>query len=142
MGFRMDTAAIVAIAIGLVGALAIPLRRMLKSDSSATPASNGSDDNGDSDEKPKAATSNIESIREDLKSIRADLGSYGTAIGVASSGLIAAATLTALDDLFPFPAHWWGWFFPVVAGVAAVVASVRAPSTKAPRPSASQSRQQ
>jgi hypothetical protein len=108
----MDTAAIVVVAIGLVGALAIPLRRLLKSDSSAAPKSDAAGDNGDSDEKPKAATFNIESIREDLKSIRADLGSYGTAIGVASSGLKAAATLTALDDLFPFPAHWWGWFLP------------------------------
>src|SRR4029453_1646287 len=100
----MDTAAIVAVAIGLIGAIAIPLRGLIKGDSSTTPKPGGSGDRDDKDEQQKADTSYINATRESLKDIRADLASYGTAIGVASSGLIAAATLTALDDLFPAPA--------------------------------------
>ena len=63
----------------------------------------GSGDKDDSDKQPKPDTSYIDGARESLKNIRDDLASYGTAIGVASAGLITAATLAALDDLFPAP---------------------------------------
>ncbi len=106
----METAAIVAVAIGLLGALVVPLRRLMKPDS--TPKPDSSDDDADSDQSEKADSdlaqkydiSYAEGLRSGLKSIRDDLASYGTAIGVASSGLIAAATLTAAKDLFPAPA--------------------------------------
>lgn len=118
----MDTAAIVAAAIGLIGAAVIPLRGLLMSDSSSASKPHKSDGAGTTDTQPKPDTSYIDSTRKSLEDIRKDLGSFGTAIGVASSGLIAAATLTALDDLFPAEAH--PVLLPWLVGGLAVVSIV------------------
>ena len=129
-GIMADSQAIVVSAL-LLAATVSPLLVGRVSPGSTDAAVGRETPNTMPDDAPAPAIDLLQTSKDEVaagsvsvKAVRSDLAKYGTAIGVASSGLVAVGTWATFDKLLPIPkstAGWWIFALAIVLAVAAIV---------------------